>query len=84
MCGRLGGRVSVGGDDVLVDPPGDLDGGVILVGEHRVESGFLLLGEQRCSGVQGAAGAIQRVAGAASVAEGFVLDAGVSDGLCKR
>jgi hypothetical protein len=43
--GGIGG--AVGGDHLLVDAPGDLHGGVGLVGEEGVEAGALLVGAGR-------------------------------------
>lgn len=40
-------RLAVGGDDALVDAPGDDDGEVVVVVEHRGEPGLLSAAEQR-------------------------------------
>lgn len=37
--------VGVGGDDLLINPPGHLDGGVLIGGEHRLEPAALAVGE---------------------------------------
>src|SRR4051812_4276495 len=67
--------VGVGGDDLLVGEPGDLDRDVLLGGEHHLEPGLLLLGEQPEPGPQGAPDAVERVPAAAAVSEGVLLDA---------
>lgn len=68
--------VAVGGDDVLVDGPGDLDDHVLLVsGERSVDPGALPIGEERLTGVQSTADPIERVAGMAAVSERGLLDA---------
>jgi hypothetical protein len=66
--------ISVGADHPLVDPPGGLDLGVGVVGEQRGEPVDLLVGEEVCSGVQGAARGVERVALAATVAVDRQLD----------
>ena len=76
--GRLPGGlvgVAVGGDDVLVDAPADLDRQVLVVGEEGGEPGLLSVGEQALAGPQRPARRIQGVAGVAAMAEGVVLDA---------
>jgi hypothetical protein len=67
--------VAVGGDHVLVDRPAHLDLHVSVGREQRGEPGLLLGGEQVDAGVQGAAGGVERVAGAAAVTAGVLLDA---------
>ena len=42
----IGVGVAVGGDDVLVDPPRDFDGGMVLHVEQGLGSALLLVGEQ--------------------------------------
>jgi hypothetical protein len=48
---------------------------VLLGGEHRFEPGALAVGEQRQAGVQAAPDPVERIAGAATVPEGVLLDA---------
>src|SRR5690606_17234323 len=67
--------LSVGGDDALVDTPGRFDLDVLLDLEHCLEPGLLLLGEEPSAGVQGASGAVERVARAAAMTEGGLLNA---------
>lgn len=64
----------VGVDDVLVDTPSRLEHGMVLVAEHRQEPEPLLLGQKPGPGLRRAADAAERVAGAASVVEGFLLE----------
>ena len=59
---------AVGGDHALVDAPGRFDLDVLVVGEQRLEPLLLLVGEQVGAGVQGPAGPVERVVGAAAVA----------------
>lgn len=65
---------AVGGDDALVDAPGRFNLDVLLDGEHRLDAGALLIGEEVDTGVQGVTGAVERVAGVATVPEGVLLD----------
>ena len=67
--------VAVGGDHSLVGGMGDLDLNVGVVGEQGLKAGFLLVGEQAGAGVQGPAGRVERVTGAAAVAVEVLLDA---------
>ena len=67
--------VLVGVDRLLVDRPGDLHGGVALVGEQPGQPGRLPLGEQALPGQQGAARRVQRVAGSPAPPCGGLLDA---------
>ena len=53
-------RVGVGGDDLLVDQPGDPDGEVFLGVEHAAESVVLASREQLKTGAGDAANPIQR------------------------
>ena len=76
--GRLSARfvgVAVGGDHVLVDGPGRLDGDVGVAVEQGGQALGLLLGEQVGAGVQGSPGGVERVARAAPVPAGVLLDA---------
>jgi len=67
--------VGVGGDDLLVDPPGHRDRNVVLGGERCFEPSALPLGEQREAGPQCATHAVERVPGPAAVADGVLLEA---------
>jgi hypothetical protein len=64
----------VGGDHALVDAPGRFDLDVRVVGEQRLEPLLLFVGEQVGAGVQGAAGPVERIVGAAAVAVDDLLD----------
>lgn len=68
-------RGLVGGDDLLVSPPGHLDRGVLVVSEHGLEAGALPVGEQPEPGAKGASDAVERVPSASTVSEGVLLDA---------
>src|SRR5690554_2255127 len=65
----------VGADHALVDAPGGFDLDVLVGGEERFDPLALSVGEQVGSGVQGPSGAVERVAGAATVTAGVLLDA---------
>ena len=67
--------VAVGGDDALVDAPGRFDLDVLVSGEHGLQPGDLLVGEQVSAGVQHSPDAVERVSGSAPMAEGGLLDA---------
>ena len=67
--------VAVGGDHRLVDAPGRFDLHVCVVGEQRRDSLLLFVGQQVRAGGKGSARRVQRIAGAAAVAEGLLLDA---------
>ena len=66
--------MAVGGDDRLVDAPGDFDLHVLVVGEQCVDAGALSVGEQVGSGVQGPPRPVERVAGQAAVTVQILLD----------
>ena len=66
--------VAVGGDHALVDAPGGLDLDVVLDSEQGGQPLLLAVGEQVGAGVQGAAGAVERVVLAAAVAVQVLLD----------
>ncbi len=71
-----GGRGVEQGADVLGDLPRDLHLDVGVVGgERRRQAGVLLVGEVLDPGAQDRADPVQRVAGAAAVPEGVLLDA---------
>jgi hypothetical protein len=86
QCSLRGGpvRVVVGGHDALVDAPGGFDFHVPLVGEHCIESLALLVGEQFGAGAQYSADAVERIAGAASVSAGVLLDPLATARICPR
>ena len=56
---------SVGGDDALVDAPGRFDLYAVVVGEQRLQTVALLVGEEAVTGVQGAADLVERIPGTA-------------------
>ena len=64
----------VGGDHALVDAPGSFDLDVRVVGEQRLEPLLLFVGEQVGASVEGAAGPVERIVGAATVAVDDLLD----------
>ena len=68
-------RVSVGGDDLLIDHIGDLDGEVFLGVEHAGQAVVLAGGKQLDAGAGDALDPIQRIPGAPAADEGQVLDA---------
>ena len=68
-------RFPVGGDHPLIDAPGRLDLDMLLVGEQLLEAGLLLLGEQPGSGVEGAAGLVERILLPSAAPECVTLDA---------
>lgn len=61
-------------DEALVDAPSGVDLGVSLVGEQPFETGDLPVGEEVDTGEQGAAGAVERIPGAAPMPAGVLLD----------
>jgi len=67
--------VGVGGDDLLVDQPGNLDCEVLLGVENTVEAGVLAGGEQLDPGAGDAPDAIERVAGVAAPSQALLLGA---------
>ena len=71
-----GGAVAfaVGFNHASVDPSGSLDLDVLVGGEQSSQPCVPLVGEQFGCGVQGAAGGLERVAGAAAVAVDGLLD----------
>ena len=75
--GPAGGRgvLVVGGSDLLGAPPGDFDLDVLLArGERCVQPGTLPVGQVLLPGAQGVADPVQRVALAAPMAGGVLLD----------
>ncbi|CCI52580.1 hypothetical protein BN13_1880002 [Nostocoides jenkinsii Ben 74] len=66
--------VAVGADHPLVDAPCRLHFDMLLDGEQRLQAGALTVGEEVRAGVQGAAGSVKRVAFAAAVAGGGLLN----------
>ena len=68
------GVLSVGGDGPLVDAPPGRDFDVLLNGEQGVQALYLPVGEPVRAGVQGAAGAVERVSGAAPRGRECLLD----------
>jgi hypothetical protein len=67
-------RVSVGGDDLLIDHVGDLDRDVLVGVKHAGQPMVLAHRQQLDSGAGNAPDPIQRVAGMAAASEGLVLD----------
>jgi hypothetical protein len=67
-------RISVGGDDLPVDQPGDLDGEVFVGVEHAGQPGVLAGREQVQAGAGDASDAVEGIAGVAAAAEGVLLD----------
>ena len=69
----------VGGDDLQVHLMGDLHGDVIIAaGQRREQEGFLLVGEQVGARVQDPPDLVQRVALAAAVPAGGLLNPGTA------
>jgi hypothetical protein len=66
--------LAVGGDHLLVDPPGDLDGGVLVDGEQGFEPVVLAVGEQVGAGVQRSPCPVERVVLEAAVTVQLLLD----------
>lgn len=66
---------AVGGHEPLIELPRDLDRAMPFVGEQRVQSRALPFGEEAHPGVQGAAGAVERIALAATMAVDVLLHA---------
>ena len=64
----------VGGDDALVDAPGRFDLYVVVVGEQRLQTVALLVGEEAVTGVQGAADLVERIPGTAPMPEHGLLN----------
>ena len=48
---------------------------MVVVGEHRCQSGLLTAAQQREPGAQGSPHSIERIAGVAAVTAGLLLDA---------
>lgn len=67
--------VAVGGDHGLVDGPGCFNLDVLIDGEQGVQSCTLFVGEERLTGVEGAAGSIERVTGSSAMPASVLLDA---------
>ena len=65
---------AVGLDQALVDAPGGLERGVVVVGEQVLEARCLGIGEQVGPGAQGAPGLVERVVLAAPAPGGLALD----------
>ena len=59
--------IAVGGHEPLIELPRDLDRAMPFVGEQRVQSRALPFGEEAHPGVQVAAGAVERIALAATM-----------------
>ncbi|KPN47236.1 hypothetical protein BKG74_05400 [Mycobacteroides chelonae] len=68
-------RVGVGGDDLLIDQPGDLDGEMVVAVEHLGQPGVLAWGEQLQAGSGDAPDPIERVTGVSAPTQGLLLDA---------
>src|SRR6516225_5610299 len=68
-------RVGVGGDDLLIDQPGDLDGEVLVAVKHDGEPVVLAGGQQTQSGSGDAPDPVERVAGVSTPVKGLLLDA---------
>src|SRR5690606_3961822 len=66
---------TVGGDDPLVDAPGRFDLNMLLDGEEGFEPCVLFLGEEAGTGVQGAAGTVERVTGTPAMPARVLLHA---------
>ena len=66
--------VAVGGNDVLVETPGDLDLGVILDGKQGIQADVLPCGEQPDAGLKKPAGLVEGIVAAASAAGEFTLN----------
>ena len=67
--------LTVGGDEALVDTPGDQHWQMVVIGENSIQSGLLASVKQRVSGAQGTPGPVERIPGAAAVPAGGLLDA---------
>ena len=67
-------RIGVGGDDFLIDQPGDLDREVFVAVKHLGQPGVLARGEQLHAGSGDARDPIKRVAGVSAPVTGLLLD----------
>src|SRR6478672_12543031 len=67
--------IGVGGDDLLIDQPGELDGEVLVGVENAGEAGVLASREQLQAGAGDAPNPVERVAGMTTPAQGLLLDA---------
>ena len=67
--------MGVGGDDLLIDQPGELDGEVLVGVENAGEVGVLASREQLQAGAGDAPNPAKRVAGMTTPAQGLLLDA---------
>ncbi len=67
--------VGVGGDDLLIDQPGDFDREVLLDVENSAEPGVLMGREQPQTGAGDAPNPVERIPGVPTPAQGLLLDA---------
>ena len=68
-------RIGVGGDDFLIDQPGDLDREVLVAVKHLGQPRVLARGEQLQAGSGDAPDPIKRVAGVSAPVKGALLNA---------
>ncbi len=68
------GDSPVGGDDLLLDQPGALDGEVLVAVKHLGQPGVLARGEQLRAGSGDAPDPIKRVASVSAPVKGLLLD----------